>query len=200
MSRGEVNVLVCCSGAVSSVGGVAGPPPAHHASGARLPGYLQPYSPTYLVPQHPQQHLWYTDWAPACAGGARSRVRPRPSPRQLSAGCPPHYILIDRYISNVRSRLPEDDGVESECGSERRVWVASGDDPRAGRGASVGWPTPRSRGEDPRVWRNSRSIITLQFLNKSMTSVLPVPLTRRDAVRYWNIDTILYKLWFFVLY
>ncbi|KAL0829957.1 hypothetical protein ABMA28_003423 [Loxostege sticticalis] len=46
---------------VGGVGGVAGPPPAHHASGARLPGYLQPYSPTYLVPQHPQQHLWYTD-------------------------------------------------------------------------------------------------------------------------------------------
>lgn len=43
------------------VGGVAAPPPAHHASGARLPGYLQPYSPTYLVPQHPQQHLWYTE-------------------------------------------------------------------------------------------------------------------------------------------
>ncbi|XP_073954567.1 homeodomain interacting protein kinase isoform X1 [Choristoneura fumiferana] len=48
-------------GGVGGVGSVAGPPPAHHASGARLPGYLQPYSPTYLVPQHPQQHLWYTD-------------------------------------------------------------------------------------------------------------------------------------------
>ncbi|XP_047998238.1 homeodomain-interacting protein kinase 2 isoform X2 [Leguminivora glycinivorella] len=47
---------------VGAVGAVAGgvPPPAHHAS-ARLPAYLQPYSPTYLVPQHPQQHLWYTD-------------------------------------------------------------------------------------------------------------------------------------------
>ncbi|CAK1542534.1 unnamed protein product [Leptosia nina] len=43
------------------VSGVGGPPPAHHASGARLPGYLQPYSPTYLVHQHPHQHLWYTD-------------------------------------------------------------------------------------------------------------------------------------------
>ncbi|XP_013171582.1 PREDICTED: homeodomain-interacting protein kinase 2 isoform X2 [Papilio xuthus] len=60
-------------------GGVTGPPPAHHGSGARLPGYLQPYSPTYLVPPHAphaphpahpahpahathaphQQHLWY---------------------------------------------------------------------------------------------------------------------------------------------
>lgn len=48
-------------GGVGGVGGVAGPPPAHHGSGARIPGYLQPYSPTYLVPQHPQQHLWYTD-------------------------------------------------------------------------------------------------------------------------------------------
>ncbi|XP_063384341.1 homeodomain-interacting protein kinase 2, partial [Cydia fagiglandana] len=47
-------------GAVGAVGGVAGgPPPAHHAT--RLPAYLQPYSPTYLVPQHPNQHLWYTD-------------------------------------------------------------------------------------------------------------------------------------------
>lgn len=44
------------------VGGVAGPPPAHHGAAARLPGYLQPYSPTYLVPPpHHQQHLWYTD-------------------------------------------------------------------------------------------------------------------------------------------
>lgn len=48
------------TGGVSGVGGVAGPPPAHHAN-ARLSGYLQPYSPTYLVPQHHQQHLWYTD-------------------------------------------------------------------------------------------------------------------------------------------
>ncbi|XP_041969899.1 homeodomain-interacting protein kinase 2 isoform X2 [Aricia agestis] len=47
-------------GAVGGVGGVGGPPPAHHASGGRLAGYLQPYSPTYLVPQH-HQHLWYTD-------------------------------------------------------------------------------------------------------------------------------------------
>ncbi|XP_013192696.1 homeodomain-interacting protein kinase 2 isoform X2 [Amyelois transitella] len=44
------------------VGAVGGPPPAHHASGARLPPYLQTYSPTtYIVPQHHQQHLWYTD-------------------------------------------------------------------------------------------------------------------------------------------
>ncbi|CAG4976454.1 unnamed protein product [Colias eurytheme] len=49
------------TGGVSGVSGVGGPPPAHHASGARLPGYLQPYSPTYLVHQHPHQHLWYTD-------------------------------------------------------------------------------------------------------------------------------------------
>lgn len=49
-------VSACRSGGVAGVGG---PPPAHHASGARLPGYLQGYSPTYLVP--PQQHLWYTD-------------------------------------------------------------------------------------------------------------------------------------------
>lgn len=58
-------------GGVGAVGAVGAPPPAHHSSGARIPGYLQPYSPTYLVthPQHaplhhPQlqtQHLWYTD-------------------------------------------------------------------------------------------------------------------------------------------
>ncbi|XP_049878331.1 homeodomain-interacting protein kinase 2 isoform X2 [Pectinophora gossypiella] len=64
------------TGGVGGVSSGACPPPAHHASGARLPavgvagvagvagvgvpGYLQPYSPTYLVPPHHQQ-LWYTD-------------------------------------------------------------------------------------------------------------------------------------------
>lgn len=70
------NVYVCgCSGAVGAVGTVGGPPPAHHASGARLPGYLQPYSPTYLVPpQHHQQHLWYTDWTRSPSTHSRIQI------------------------------------------------------------------------------------------------------------------------------